>query len=596
MRPSKIPKTKPIEGWLNANLFDTIRAFISQHPKTYAISLTCLLTIGLIDITIPWLVGQTIDQVEGNAITDKELWQIFALLIVLGAAMYGLRFFWRWVLFGTSYRLSVNLRNYLYQRLSKFGPAFYQNHRTGDLMARATNDVDNIEMTAGEAVLAAFDGLLTFILVVTVMVVTIDWRLALLALVPFPIMAWIFKYLGTKIHNAFTDALDCFSTLNDHTQQSLNGFKPLKAMGLQSTLESEFNELTEKARKANIKVARIEALFDPLVLIALGSSTFFSLLAGTWLIWHDEITVGQLTSFYLYQGHLIWPMFAFGWFLNLYNRGSAALERYHELVTTEDSIPDNGRKTIQSPIHISVNIQQYAYEGASSSVLSNVQFEIETGKTLGIVGPTGSGKTTLLALLQRQFELNDGVILINNTALKDIPLSDIRNTFTLVPQEPILFSDTLEKNIVLGAPESTQSDVKRVVEWSQLTSDLAQMKDGLNTIVGEKGVTLSGGQRQRVALARALLRESPVLILDDTLSAVDTETEKKLLAALNKEKMNRSMVIVSHRLSAVRQADHILVLNHGRIIEEGSHKELMGQKGWYAKMYAHQQLEETLDE
>jgi len=591
----KIPFTQPPEKWLKHNILATIMAFIGLHKRTYILAISCLLTIGFIDISVPWLVGKGIDEVRAGNMGSDGLWGLFALLVGLGFAMYVLRYIWRLALFSTSYRLSVNLRNYLYKRLSKLGPMFFQNYRTGDLMARATNDVDNIEMTVGEAVLAAFDGLLTLILVVAFMVIAIDWRLALVSLIPFPIMTYVFRELGNRIHSAFTTALDRFSDLNDHTQQSLAGLKPMRALGLQHVLKADFDTLTQQAKDANMKVARIDALFDPLVLAALGASTLLSLLMGSWLIANDELTLGQLTSFYLYLGFLIWPMFAFGWFLNLYHRGSAAHDRLHELINIPDTITDEGTLHKPQAINLAVEIKAFHYKHAQQPVLKDIHFELEHGKTLGIVGPTGAGKTTLLRLIQRHYESNQNEILINQKSIQDYQLQAVRDIFAMVPQDPILFSNTLKGNIALGAPSSNDDLIWQFVKRAQLEQDITQLPHGLDTIVGEKGVTLSGGQRQRIALARALMRNASILCLDDTLSAVDAETEQQLLATLKLEKGQRSIIIVAHRLSAVKDADHIIVLNHGEILEQGTHATLLATKGWYSQMYAHQQLESDLE-
>ena len=320
-----------------------------------------------------------------------------------------------------------------------------------------------------------------------------------------------------------------------------------------------------------------------------------SLIAGTWLIWNNEITLGQLTSFYLYQGFLIWPMFAFGWFLNLYSRGSAALTRYYALVTASDAFTDQGIKALQHPASIELAIASFHYPDIEEETLSNIHLCIQPGKSLGIVGPTGAGKSTLLSVMQRLLPLQDGYIKINDEDIRHYPLKDIRELFTLVPQEPILFSNTLRANIALGVPNASDADINRVTSLAQLDDDISQMTEGLETLVGEKGVSLSGGQRQRIALARALLRKTPLLILDDTLSAVDTETERKLLKALSQDRQNRSQIITAHRLSAIQHCDHIIVLNNGTITEQGNHKQLLETQGWYAKMHSHQQLEVTLD-
>ena len=585
----------PPSTWLKHTLLDTIKSFIHGHKKVYLIACTCLITIGLIDISIPWLVGNSIDRVRANELDSTGLWQLFFLLLCMGLAMYGLRYVWRLILFGTSYRLSVSLRNYLYERLSKLGPSFFQAYRTGDLMARATNDVDNIEMTVGEAVLAAFDGLLTFVLVVAFMMIAIDWRLALIALIPFPIMTYVFRILGTKIHAEFTKALDRFSDLNDHTQQALHGLKPMRALGLQHILKSDFDDLANKARQANVKVAKIESLFDPLVVITLGCSTLLSLAAGSWLIAHDEITLGQLTSFYLYQGYLIWPMFAFGWFLNLYQRGSAAHARLHEILLQPDSIQDNGETTTITNTSLSLQLNSFHYKTDLPNILGPLSLNVKAGETLGIVGPSGSGKTTLLNLLQRHYVMTNGQLQLGECDIQEYPLSVVRDVFSMVPQDPILFSDTLKANIALGNPSASDELILSVARLAQLTTDINQLPMGLATVVGEKGVTLSGGQRQRIALSRALLRDTPILCLDDTLSAVDAETENKLLNMLQKKHGQQTLIIVAHRLSAVKSADHIIVLNHGRITEQGNHETLMQQDGWYAHMYAHQQLELDLE-
>lgn len=591
MRPTISP-----ELWLHERFTTSLANYIRLNWPKYALALLALIAVSLVSITLPWLVGKTIDELKAGDIAAAGLWQRFGFMLLLGMAGYGLRYYWRAKLFGTSYRLSVALRRHLYDRLSKLGPAFFNKHRTGDLMARATNDVDSVEMAAGEAVLAAFDGLLTFTVVLIMMVAIVDWRLAALALIPFPVMTYVFRRIGVRMEKSYGDALKQFSTLNDHTQESLAGLRPMRALGLQGILQRDFDAQAEKTFQSNATVQRIEALYEPLILGSLGFSTLLALAGGSYLIYLDQLTIGQLTSFNLYLGLLIWPMFAFGWFLNVYHRGAAAHTRLYELLVEPDTLPDFGTLAVPSEYSLRLDIKTFRYQAELPAALKNIHLSVNTGQMIGIVGPTGSGKSTLLRLIQRYYDVQDGSIELAGKPLTDYPLNTLRDVFAMVPQDPILFSDTLAANIRLGKPDASDEEVQALAELAELGPDIERLPDGLATTVGEKGVTLSGGQRQRIALARALMRDAPVLCLDDTLSAVDNETERRILKALACEQGQRSLVVVSHRLSAVQDADLIIVLKDGECAEQGTHKALMQlEDGWYARMYSHQQLENHLE-
>lgn len=591
MRPTISP-----ELWLHERFTTSLANYIRLNWPKYALALLALIAVSLVSITLPWLVGKTIDDLKAGDLAAPGLWQRFGFMLLLGLAGYGLRYYWRAKLFGTSYRLSVALRRHLYDRLSKLGPAFFNKHRTGDLMARATNDVDSVEMAAGEAVLAAFDGLLTFTVVLIMMVAIVDWRLAALALIPFPVMTYVFRRIGVRMEKSYGDALKQFSTLNDHTQESLAGLRPMLALGLQGILQRDFDAQAEKTFESNATVQRIEALYEPLILGSLGFSTLLALAGGSYLIYLDQLTIGQLTSFNLYLGLLIWPMFAFGWFLNVYHRGAAAHTRLHELMVEPDTLPDFGTLPVPNEYSLELKIDAFRYQPELPAALKNIHLSVNTGQMIGVVGPTGSGKSTLLRLIQRYYDVQDGSIHLAGQPLTEYPLNTLRDVFAMVPQDPILFSDTLAANIRLGKPDATDEEVQALAELAELGPDIERLPDGLATTVGEKGVTLSGGQRQRIALARALMRDAPVLCLDDTLSAVDNETERRILKALACEQGQRSLVVVSHRISAVQDADLIIVLKDGECAEQGTHDELMQlEDGWYARMYSHQQLENHLE-
>lgn len=526
----------------------------------------------------------------------------------MALAIYALRFGWRIVLFGTSWRLGNLLRRKLYQQLSQQGALFFSQHGTGDLMARATNDIDAVEMAAGEGVLSGFDGLLTFILVLLMMLTLIDWRLTLIALLPFPFMGWGFYRISSRIHHQFQDALARFSDLNDRTQEALSGIRLVKAMGREDAEATQFNALANHTARTNYEVARSEAMFTPLIYLTLTAAMLLTLAAGGWLYWHNELSVGQLTSFTIYMGQLIWPMWAFGWLLNIIERGSAAMVRVNETLDTAPAVPDRGQ---QQPDGHRLDVDQLSYSYNSSynnrndncdagpQILQDINLSLKPGQTLAIVGPTGAGNPPLLQLLMRQWEGPQSTgIRLGGQPLAEIPLATLRNQFASVPQDCFLFSLSIADNIALTQPDADRQAIEQVARIAALHDDIMRLPEGYNTEVGERGVTLSGGQRQRLTIARALLSQAPLLVLDDALSAVDVHTEQQILAALKTRTAAQqlSCLMVSHRLSAVQHADEIIVLSHGQVAERGRHDQLLENDGWYSRMWTCQQMEAQLDE
>ncbi|MDH0868072.1 ABC transporter transmembrane domain-containing protein [Mitsuaria sp. GD03876] len=571
---------------------------IRGHWQPYVASALMLSTIAVLTVWIPRQVGHVVDALVSHRIAGWDLIAQLSLLVLAGLAIYLLRVGWRLALFRTAYELGRQLRTRLYAQLTRQGPAFFHAQRTGDLMALATNDVDAIEMAAGEALLAAFDGSLTLILVLGMMTLGVDWRLGLAALVPFPFMAYAFWRISTQVHVAWSDSLTRFSALNQQVQDSLAGVRTVRALGLVRRSREQFGDLAREAGAAAYQAQRWEAMFEPAVGLSLGAATVIALGVGAWLVGTDRISIGQLTAFTMYLGQLIWPMFAAGWVLSLLERGRAAWSRLHPVLDAPAGLVDTGTRDLGAHADIAWDHVTFQYPGMSQPALEDIVLSLPPGRTLGIVGATGSGKSTLLRLLLRQYEPGAGTVRVGGLPAPEIRLDALRRALAWVPQEPFLFSASVADNIALARPEATREQVIAVAELAAVHEDIARLPQGYETLVGERGVTLSGGQRQRVAIARALLAEAPVLLLDDALSAVDSGTETQILGhwrELRERHPERSLAVVSHRLSAVMEADEIVVLKQGRIVERGRHEDLIALGGWYAGQWRYQQLEASLD-
>ena len=572
-----------------------IGLYVRQNWRPYLLSALMLAAVSALTVYIPRQVGQVVDGLVAGALGPQALQGELAWLILAGVAIYFLRVAWRLQLFAASYRLGAELRQRLYARLCLQGPHFFQQKRTGDLMAMATNDIDSVEMASGEAMLAGFDGTLTLIMVVAMMSLGVDGRLAGAALLPFPLMALAFWRISNHIHKASKDSLDAFGKLNDHVQETLTGVRTLRALGLEARSAARFAELTEAAASASLRAQRWEAAFEPAVGIALVSATVLTLGLGGYLVWHAELTIGALTAFSMYLGQLIWPMFAAGWVLALMERGRAAWGRLQPTLDAPLSIDDHG--TLDAVVNGSLVFDSvsFSYPGHQARALSGLSLSVPTGQTMGLVGATGSGKSSVLRLILRQYGVHSGNVAWGGKLLSDYRLDALNRAISWVPQEPFLFSASIAENIGLARHDASRAEIEQAARLASIHDDILRMPLGYDTPVGEKGIALSGGQRQRVAIARALLTDAPLLLLDDALSAVDTQTETDILQHLRSARTGRTAVIVSHRLSAVMDADHILVLKDGQVSEQGNHASLLACDGWYAAQWRYQQLEASLD-
>ena len=615
-----MPGTAPAGSSLRA----LILGFVRQHWAAYAGSGLMLLGIALLGVWLPRQIGALVDGLVSRRLVGTPLLGELAWLIAAGLGIYALRVAWRLTLYAAAYRMGVQLRCALFERLTLQGPRFYQRRRTGDLMALATNDVDAVEMAVGEALLAGFDGTLTLVLVVAAMTLGVDWRLALVALLPFPAMGLAFWWISGHLHHSARAALNAFGALNDQVQETLSGVRTLRALGLEQRSDQRFAELAGAAAATSLAAQRWEARYEPAVGFALSSAMALSLGFGGWLVWRGEMSLGQLTSFGLYLGQLIWPMFATGWVLALMERGRAAWDRLGPVLQAPLTVDDHGQIDTVAPGAIQAQGLSFAYPASVATgtadaalttpdaapapsatlALDGVSFDLPAGQTLGLVGPTGAGKSTLLKLLLRQWAPLSGELRWSGQALPDYTLAALRAATAWVPQEAFLFSATVAENIALARPDATPAQIEAVARLAAVHDDITRLPQAYATPVGERGMTLSGGQRQRVAIARALLADAPLLLLDDALSAVDSDTESRILSALRGlrgrpglrgHSAGRSVVIASHRLSTLQDADLILVLRHGRVTERGDHRALLALGGWYATQWRVQQLEASLE-
>lgn len=578
-------------------LFRQLSWFFRQQWRRYAGAIGLLVSIALLELLPPTIVGRIVDGIDKQQMDAAHLLRWIALLLGCAVLVYGLRVVWRVLLFGASYRLAVELRQSIYQQLSRQHSRFYLRHRTGDLMARSTNDIDRVVFAAGEGVLTLVDSMVQGLAVLFIMSTQLSWQLTLLALLPMPIMAWFIKGYGDQLHHRFRHAQAAFSSLNNTVQETLTSIRMVKAFGLEKRQQGHFAQAAVDANQRNMSVAKVDAKFDPTIYVAIAMANLLAVGGGSWMVVHGSMTLGQLTSFIMYLGLMIWPMLAMAWMFNIVERGSAAYVRVQALLAEEPDVPDGHLDLPAERGVLDVNVQCFAYPEGKPPALQAVQLQVKPGQMLGICGATGSGKSTLLALIQRQFALTDeqGTICFHQLSLADLKLHAWRERLAVVSQTPFLFSASIAENIAFGRPQASMEQIRYVAELACVAEDIERLPQGYNTPVGERGVMLSGGQKQRIAIARALLLEAEILILDDALSAVDGQTEHRILHNLRQWRQGRTLLVTAHRLSALAEADEIVVLQQGQVAQRGTHAALSQQSGWYQEMYRYQQLEQALE-
>lgn len=564
--------------------------FFKLEKKRYIVGILALILVAVLNLIPPKVMGNVIDHVTSGELTQHELLLSLFYLILSALAMYALRYIWRMYILGTSYRLGQIMRFRLFEHFTKMSPSFYQKHRTGDLMAHATNDINSLTRLAGGGVMSAVDASITALVTLVTMAFSISWQMTLIAVIPLPFMAYATSRLGRKTHQAFGKSQAAFSELNNKVQESVSGIKVIKSFGYQEDELQSFQNINNMTFKKNMTTMKYDVMFDPLVLLFIGASYVLSLLMGAVMVSAGQVTVGNLVTFITYLDMLVWPLMAIGFLFNMIQRGTVSYERISHLLKEQSDVKEseNPLSEIKNGTLV-YDIDAFHYD--NEQTLSDIHFALKQGQTLGLVGQTGSGKTTLLRLLLREYDLQDGQITLDGHDIKDYKLSDLRQLIGYVPQDQFLFATSILDNIRFGNPDAKLEEVEAATKLSRVYDDIVAMPDGFKTLIGEKGVSLSGGQKQRIAMSRAMILNPEILILDDSLSAVDAKTEHAIIENLKETRKDKSTIITAHRLSAVVHADLILVMQDGKIIERGRHEDLIEQGGWYADTYEAQQLE-----
>ncbi|SHM46306.1 ABC transporter ATP-binding protein [Gracilibacillus kekensis] len=579
------------------SVFHKLSWFFKEQWLRYTIAIIALIIVSFIDLIPPKLVGTTIDAIQSNQLTAARLTELILIFISLIVVSYAIMFLWDYNLFGGSLLLERKMRSKLMRHFLNMSPRFFSNNRTGDLMARSTNDLKAIMMTAGFGVLTLVDSTIFMLLIILMMGFTINWSLTLAALLPMPIMAFIVHKYGSIIHHRFTAAQSAFSDLNNYTLESVRGVRVIRAFVQEKQDIKRFSSMTEEVFQKNKSVAKMEAYFEPTIKVLVGISYTIGLGYGAVMVFENRISLGDLVTFNVYLGMLIWPMFAIGELINVMQRGNASIDRVEQVLAQTSDVKDpNNPKFTDVPEIIHYKNVSFTYPGAVGAQLSAINILIKRGETIGVVGKTGAGKTTLFKQLLRDYAPPEGNLTINQIPINHFTLDMTRSWIGYVPQEHVLFSKTVKENLTFGCGEKSLEEIHHILESACLRDDMESLPNGLDTIVGESGVTLSGGQKQRVSLARALLMDPEILILDDSLSAVDGKTEANIIAHLKKERKGKTTLIAAHRLSAVKHADQIIVLDDGHIVEHGTHKQLMNENKWYKKQFEIQQMEGEVNE
>jgi ATP-binding cassette subfamily B protein len=574
----------------------TVRKYLWRYRRGLALGIVCLILKDLAQVSQPLMIGRAVDSLSGAATgrAPTLFLRYVAYLLIFALLKAVFQFGMRVILIGISRDVEYDLRNDLFAHLVGLAPDYYGRTRTGDIMARVTNDLNAVRMMLGPGLMYWGETSLTFVLAIGVML-KVDWRLALYAMMPAPAVSLAMLYSGRVIHARFEKIQEMFSDISSRVQENLSGVRMVRAFVQEKAEIRRFAELNRDYIAQNMKLVRIQAIFDPTMEVLIGATFLLVLWMGGRDVLRHRISIGNFVMFNTYMGMLIWPMIALGWVVNLMQRGRASLGRINQILAEVASIRRPENPVTLGRVAGEIEFRDVTVSYGSGPVLDAVNLRIRAGETVAVVGHTGSGKSTLVGLVPRLMEPAGGAVLLDGIDLRQLDPAELRRHIGFVPQETFLFSATVGENIAFGVEDATAEQIGRAAEIAGLAGDIESFPAGFDTIVGERGITLSGGQKQRAAIARAILRDPRILILDDALSSVDTLTEERILTHLAGVMHGRTVILISHRVSTVRQADRIVVLAGGRIVEQGSHAELIANGGYYAELSQKQMLEEELE-